>query len=160
VFGLQEQIEHYRKVSERIAAAADRSAPPAARMRVPTLEELDAMRAQQLSDAEADRVRRETIPAHLKSQDFDAKRIVREVSQRHGVPEDDIMGPRRFAYIVPARREAMYRVFNELDWTMERVGRFFNRDHTTVLHNIVVMQHGPEAARRRAGHSLKLRKTP
>lgn len=62
------------------------------------------------------------------------KRIIREVAQAHLVTVDDIVGPRRFAPFVAARREAMQRIRNELGFSFPRIGRLFNRDHTAVLY--------------------------
>lgn len=57
------------------------------------------------------------------------------VARHYGFTADDIRGPRRFASLVKARHAA-YAALAEArpDWSLLRVARYCNRDHTTVLH--------------------------
>jgi chromosomal replication initiator protein len=52
------------------------------------------------------------------------------------VPIADILGPNRRPPIATARHEAVWRVRLATGWSLPRLGRFFKRDHTTVLHSI------------------------
>lgn len=61
------------------------------------------------------------------------KRIMREVAQAHRVSVDDMIGPRKHRVVYQARREAMARIRDELGFSFPKIGRLFNRDHTSVL---------------------------
>lgn len=61
------------------------------------------------------------------------KNIVEQVSRSRGVPVKDIMGTSRLKDIVAARQSAMW-LSRSQGISFARVGRFFNRDHTTILH--------------------------
>lgn len=62
-----------------------------------------------------------------------AKTIIRDVAREHGVSFDDILGPSRNRNVVRPRREAMHRIRQELGYSYPKIGRLFNRDHSTVL---------------------------
>jgi hypothetical protein len=65
------------------------------------------------------------------------KRIVREVSKKHGVAIVDILSTRRSQPFVNARYEAMYRMRHETNMSFPQIGRRLGgRDHTTVLHGV------------------------
>jgi hypothetical protein len=49
------------------------------------------------------------------------------------VPIADILGRDRRPLIAAARHEAIWRVRRVTGWSLPRLGRFFKRDHTTVL---------------------------
>ena len=65
--------------------------------------------------------------------------IVREVAQAHSVPLDVLMGRSTLKPVCAARHEAMWMI-RELQrngkaaWSYPAIGRFFGRDHTTVMH--------------------------
>jgi hypothetical protein len=58
--------------------------------------------------------------------------IVKLVSLKHEVSVADILGPGRFAYIAPARREAAYLVYTHCGMSFSEVGKRFHKDHSTV----------------------------
>lgn len=60
--------------------------------------------------------------------------VVQEVADRHGVSLEAVLGASRGREVVAARWEAMRRIHNEFGDSTPRIGRLFNRDHTTVLH--------------------------
>ena len=62
--------------------------------------------------------------------------IASEVALRTGVAVWEMQGPRRDAWITKARHEAMSRCRHEAHCSLTIIGRYFNRDHTTVLHAI------------------------
>jgi len=62
--------------------------------------------------------------------------IACEVAWRTGVPVWEMQGPLRDTHIKDARHEAMYLCRHEAHCSLTIIGRFFNRDHTTVLHAI------------------------
>jgi len=60
-------------------------------------------------------------------------RILAEVSEETGISVAAMKGPSRYRIIVYPRQEAMWRMVNEGRWSLPQIGRFFNRDHTTVI---------------------------
>lgn len=64
--------------------------------------------------------------------------ITREVVIKHGLSSvKDLLGRERRIEVVLARREAFYRIYTELPNTsLTKIGRWFGRDHTTVLNAI------------------------
>ncbi|MBB4200610.1 hypothetical protein GGD83_004439 [Rhodoblastus sphagnicola] len=62
--------------------------------------------------------------------------ILKLVSERTGVSIKEILGDEKPAAIAAARQEAMWAVKKITNWSLPRIGRRFNRDHTTVLHAI------------------------
>lgn len=59
--------------------------------------------------------------------------ILHDVATRHDVTTDDITGPCRSPRYVRARQEAFY-LLREAGYSMLQIGRFCNRDHSTVMH--------------------------
>lgn len=64
------------------------------------------------------------------------RKILMQVSEKHGVPLEVIVGFGRSKDIVPARYEAAYRMVTELGMSLPAAGRRLNRDHTTILHGV------------------------
>ena len=66
----------------------------------------------------------------------------------NALPIADILGRDRRPLIAAARHEAIWRVRRVTGWSLPRLGRFFKRDHTTVLHSVREMEkrsaHDPE----------------
>jgi chromosomal replication initiator protein len=60
-------------------------------------------------------------------------RILDEVSEESGISVADLKSPARFRFIAWPRQYAMWRMVNEGLWSLPQIGRFFNRDHTTVI---------------------------
>jgi chromosomal replication initiation ATPase DnaA len=50
------------------------------------------------------------------------------------VTYEQIMSPARDRYISRARHDCMRRIRRVRAWSFPRIGRYFGRDHTTVLH--------------------------
>lgn len=46
----------------------------------------------------------------------------------------DIVGPSRKAPLTKTRQAVMYVLRERIDWTLPHLGRYFGRDHSTVLH--------------------------
>lgn len=61
--------------------------------------------------------------------------ILIEVAEKHDIKVSAIVGELRFAKIVAARHEAVFRMVTELGMGFAAVGRRINRCHTTVLHS-------------------------
>lgn len=63
------------------------------------------------------------------------KRIQIEVCIKVGISRNDMLSPRRTAYVAFARQFAMWRCKRETRFSLPEIGRRFDgRDHTTVLH--------------------------
>lgn len=63
--------------------------------------------------------------------------VIRFVSKSFGVSVKDIKGKRRTKEVALARQVAMYILREELDYNLEEVAKFVNRnDHTTVIHAV------------------------
>jgi len=62
--------------------------------------------------------------------------IAQLVAAKHGLPEAAMYEPGRFRQVAKARFEAMYLIYTHTDWGTDRIGRAFNRDHSTVMHAI------------------------
>lgn len=68
--------------------------------------------------------------------------IVAEASRRRRIPVEAIMGRSTLREIAHARHEAMWVCWNVFlsdgrrRWSLPRIGRFFGRDHTTVLFGV------------------------
>lgn len=60
-------------------------------------------------------------------------KILHDVATRHAMTPDDIIGKCRSPRYVAARQEAFY-LLRATGYSMLQIGRFCNRDHTTVLH--------------------------
>lgn len=64
------------------------------------------------------------------------RQIARRTAERHGVSLDDMMGLSRRPRIAQARQEAMHEIRQATTFSLPQIGRFFNRDHTTVIHGV------------------------
>lgn len=62
------------------------------------------------------------------------KRIVAAASEVYGVSVLEILSKRRNKQFTEARHAAMLTALRHTRWGYSDIGRFFNRDHTSVLH--------------------------
>lgn len=62
--------------------------------------------------------------------------IVCSVAAQHGLTADDLIGERRTHAVVVARHHAMWECAQNKRWSLTRIGRAFNKDHTTVLNGV------------------------
>lgn len=70
-----------------------------------------------------------------------ARDIVREVAYRHKIYVSDLASDNRFHDVVHARTEAMYRIkAAKPEVSSTQLGKWFDRDHTSVLHGIAAHQ--------------------
>lgn len=58
------------------------------------------------------------------------------VAADYGAPIEDMLSERRFGRAVEPRQVAMYLARRVTPFSMPRIGRSFDRDHTTVIHAI------------------------
>jgi chromosomal replication initiator protein len=62
------------------------------------------------------------------------KEIAQEVCLKRGVSMEQLRGPRRTRDIAWPRQEAMWQMVEAGRWSLPQIGRFFHRDHTSILH--------------------------
>ncbi|WP_226552963.1 helix-turn-helix domain-containing protein [Celeribacter naphthalenivorans] len=66
-----------------------------------------------------------------------ASAIATRVAEKYGITLGDLRGPERTRNIAHPRQEAMAAIrAARPDMSLPQIGRFFNRDHTTVIHGI------------------------
>jgi chromosomal replication initiator protein len=70
-------------------------------------------------------------------------RIAYQVAARTGVTIDDLKSPKKARVFSRPRQAAMYLAHRNTDKSTTQIGRFFNRDHTTVLHAIRAVESAP-----------------
>lgn len=61
------------------------------------------------------------------------REIVRQVALTHGLPPEDLMARDRRAVIADARLEAYHHIQATNRFSYPQIGRFFGRDHTTIV---------------------------
>ena len=98
-----------------------------------TMRMSDAIAAWREAERLAAEARAEIARTRIASQGV-ARQIIAAVAKEHGVTVAEIVGHRRSTWIVAARWEAIKRVSLETGWSLPRIGRVFDRDHTSVLH--------------------------
>lgn len=74
-----------------------------------------------------------SLRAHPRWNRAGMRAIVAEVAAKHRVAERDLTGPSTFRNVTTARHEAFWRARHELGQSLPQIGRFFGRDHSTVL---------------------------
>jgi|HubBroStandDraft_1064217.scaffolds.fasta_scaffold308785_2 chromosomal replication initiation ATPase DnaA len=67
-----------------------------------------------------------------------ADQAAEEVAQRHGVRLREMLGPSRETHLVRARLD-LYRILRAepFRWSLPSIGRFVNRDHTSILYALM-----------------------
>lgn len=63
-------------------------------------------------------------------------KLIQEVAEKYKVPPTLMLQDSRCRPLVFARHELFYRCVMEKGWSYARIGRYFDRDHTTVLHGV------------------------
>lgn len=62
--------------------------------------------------------------------------IATEVAQSYKLRVSDLKGKEVGKTYSWPRQEAMYAIRKETGYSLTKIGRFFNRDHTTVIHSL------------------------
>lgn len=62
-------------------------------------------------------------------------KIVKRASELFDVHPKDIVGCARYQFIMPARF-AVWKALKGRGWSYVRIGRMFDRDHSTILHGV------------------------
>lgn len=62
--------------------------------------------------------------------------IIADVAHKYGVTVADIKSNARMRMVAWARQDAMFEVYRSVKISQTKLGRYFNREHTTVLHSL------------------------
>lgn len=130
-----EIFAHYRNLKKRFEAQNVRRVPEVSRPRLVYSQEM-------IAKIEAEKA--EAAPPYFTK--IKARAIVLDVCEKHHVPVEAVMGKGRKYNLTAARQEAMARIRCELNWSLCKIGQYFKRDHTTVLHGIQKHLGGKAAA--------------
>jgi hypothetical protein len=124
-------LAHYRAVNARTfnpPAPKLEVMPPKPDMRKIVMEVIAARAAECRDDASARILDELKAPVSVKA-------LLKEVAGRHEVTVGEILGPSRVTKIKDARWEAIILVHAAHPlWSLPKIGRLFNKDHTTILH--------------------------
>ena len=69
-----------------------------------------------------------------------AERVIATVSKKYGIPVEEIKGKKRTQNIVRPRNIAIYIIRNITDMPLKRIGELFDRNHTTIMSSIDVVE--------------------
>lgn len=64
------------------------------------------------------------------------ERIIRDVAHQYGVSVEDIKSHKRDRMIAWARQDAIFEVYRNVNISQTRLGEYFAREHTTILHSL------------------------
>jgi chromosomal replication initiator protein len=65
--------------------------------------------------------------------------IIKEICKFYSLSYEDITSKSRKREIVKARFIAIYLIRTETDYVLSQIGKLFNRDHSTILHSIKII---------------------
>ena len=67
---------------------------------------------------------------------IDGTKIVNSASEKYNIPADEILGKKRSKDIVWARHMSVYVMRKLADMSFNDIGKFFNRDHSTIMASV------------------------
>ncbi len=67
---------------------------------------------------------------------IDGTKIVNSAAEKYGIAADDILGKKRSKEIVWARHMSVYVMRKLADMSFNDIGKFFNRDHSTIMASV------------------------
>jgi len=76
------------------------------------------------------------IISESKSKELTADNVVKGVSERYDLSISDIKGRKRNAAILRARNIAIHIMRSSIGMSLPAIGRYFGRDHTTILNSV------------------------
>lgn len=121
---LEQQVQHYKAVRARIASGAFK---PKAKY-VPVVLERPPVMEPALAP--------EPIPDPLPRSSDPRVNILRDCANEYGCTLQELMSASRKTRIMLARRKAMYLLWQRGTMSKAHIGRYLNKDHTTVIHAI------------------------
>lgn len=75
---------------------------------------------------------------------IDGNKIVNSASEKYNLPKDVILGKKHSKDIVWARHMSIYVMRKLTDMSFNEIGKFFNRDHSTVMASVEKIEHEAE----------------
>lgn len=75
-------------------------------------------------------------PIHIRPRHKPMSEIAEEVADKYGVTVQQLKGEGQGRWISHPRQEAMWRMRKETPNSTTKIGQFFGRDHTTVIHAV------------------------
>ena len=69
-----------------------------------------------------------------------AEKVISTVAKKYGLNEEDITGKKRTQNISRPRNIAIYIIRNITDMPLKRIGEIFDRNHTTIMNSIDVVE--------------------
>lgn len=123
---MQDLLDHYKAVRQRITGEPQRRIPVAAYRR--PVVALPAPPQAPLAPPPPDLLEGLVAPPRIKA-------IIREVLVAHNMTWAEIVSPARtWNYTAPRRH--LWKALQEAGLSLPQIGRLFKRDHTTILHGI------------------------
>lgn len=151
----QELLEHYARVRARLNNPPNAVVKPALRLVIDPNKPRSKHRSDSICYAYPIGPVIPEFEDRIRVKSVSAKEIIFEVAHKHGISPIEIFGDRRCKHIIDARHEAIARVSEEKsEWSLTQIGRFFNRDHTTIIHAIRKVK-GTERDGRKIGSKSK-----
>lgn len=78
------------------------------------------------------------IVDEIEAMNLEFARVVKAVVRKYPVTAGDILGPRRTSVICQARNEAAWKMRREAGMTLSQIGRYLDRDHSTIINSLKV----------------------
>ena len=130
-------VKHYKEVRARLEA--QKYAPPVSTsVTTETVQKRKsdfANRSDEIKEwVQRELAKWEPIPLSKNALTMDA--LIQEVADKYQIPVPLMLQDSRQRPLVLARQEMFYRCVMEKGWSYARIGRYFDRDHTTVLHGV------------------------
>lgn len=89
------------------------------------------------------------VPILTSHDHADILRAIRPVLDWYGYSLAEVVGPRRYRDLAYCRMEAIYRAQQATGASSTRLGRYFNRDHGSILHALKKVKTALESKRSR-----------
>ena len=125
-------IEHYREVDRRIRTASFKPEPAPVAPPAPPEPEPEPEPPDEIEVAFAELG--EELATKIRTP-HPCSRIINEVCHEHGITRDELISPSRVLHLARIRQLAMWRC-RQAGVSLPAIGRYFGRDHTTVLHAV------------------------
>lgn len=123
---LEQQVQHYKAVRARITSGI---------MKPKTKYVSVVFELPPIIEPEPEPIAEPVIPPLPRSSDPRVN-ILRDCAHEYGCTLQELMSASRKTRIMLARRKAMYLLWQRGTMSKAHIGRFLNKDHTTVIHAI------------------------
>lgn len=80
------------------------------------------------------------IPSAFNGMKRQARNLIAEIAQAHGVTFRDVIGSTRFKEVVAARMESCFQIAKQIpEMSLSQIGQLIRKDHTTVINAVRVL---------------------